>query len=132
MKTLSDRTFGEVKELCQSMDHCYNCELRSGDTDCLVAEMVRRCKRPMEWKFQESRQLTEPELAICRLIGVNWVTREPNPDYSAGVYLWDKNPVGKNGSYIDDVSLDNIFIAIVNCSLFPSVFPGDCIEVPNG
>lgn len=129
-KPLKDWTFGEVIELCQSMDHCWNCTFHSGQTFCRVADMLRGKSRPMEWNLAEPSLLTEPELAICRAIGARWVTKEKCSGSSA--YLWDIRPTGKNGKYIDLTKTSGAFIAILSGGLFPSVRPGDCVEVPDG
>ena len=69
--------------------------------------------------------LTEPELAICRAMGAKWVSRD---DDVRSVELWREKPRKTNsGIYVGEQSGSRI--AMVNPSLFPSVEPGDCIEV---
>ena len=70
-------------------------------------------------------RLTEPELAICKAVGAKWVSRDGNSVNR--VELWTARPE-QSGNCICAGTEDE-FIARFNCTLFPSVNKGDCIEV---
>lgn len=76
-------------------------------------------------------KLTKPELAICKAVGAKWVTLDSTP---SDVCLWKHKPV--NTDPIGNVKWGSIsgsgVIACIGKSLFPSVHPGDCIEVNDG
>ena len=130
-KPLKDWTYGETKELCMSMDHCYNCELRSGETSCSVADMIRGKSRPMEWEYPElkPRQLTGSELTICRALGAKWLTHQVG---ARDVWLTKNKPerkVDEKGRIYYESGEDIGEIAIVNTSLFPSIKEQDDFSV---
>ena len=131
MKALKDWTAAEMQEECKknvdSCRGCQGCRLYDLDECTIFRDMATRdgcIMRPSFWSF---KQLTKRETRICRAIGANWVTREMGEDRS--VYLWDSKPTGKDGKYINHTAPAGAFIAVVSGGLFPSVRPGDCIEV---
>lgn len=69
--------------------------------------------------------LTPGELAICKTIGANWVSREGDPDKALPIFLWDEKPTNVNGKYATGVGS----LARVSVQFFPSLKPGDCINV---
>lgn len=77
-------------------------------------------------------RLTEPEIAIMRATGAKWVSRDKHGDSKVNfVRLWDEKPKkfeNVNG-WIFEPSAGDHALAVVYTSLFPSVHPGDCIEL---
>ena len=69
-------------------------------------------------------RLTEAELAICRAVGAKWVSR--NQIGANSLHLWDKKPGGNKNFWNGDA----MSLATVAENLFPSVQPGDLVEVP--
>ena len=122
-KPLSEWTLGEVQALC---------ERRNGDgccDECPFANVIGNCTLrvlPEEWELEEVRRLTEPEIAIMRAVGAKWVSRDVCG--SKRIELWDEKPIkNKDGAF--HPSVGNGSLAIVRESLFPSVNPGECIEL---
>lgn len=77
-------------------------------------------------------RLTEYELAICKAIGALWLSLDSNEDF---VKAWMDKPGiegAGDGSWIRFNNGGNLysFIAKIRKDLFPSVHPGDLIEVP--
>lgn len=80
-------------------------------------------------------RLTEDELAICKLTGANYVTRDKNNDRY--VLLWAEKPDQKteDGRYLPKVGTVGAPYCEMWVDCFPSVKPGDCIcveEVQHG
>lgn len=74
----------------------------------------------------KSPHLAEPEIAVCKAIGAKWVSHDSTGD---SVDLWLNKPVKHNGMFsIGDE--DEEALAVIADILFPSVRPGDLIEVP--
>ena len=73
-------------------------------------------------------KLTEQELAICKALGARWVSRnECNYD---NVNLWEIEPTKSvNTSPRQYIARNGSLLAAVNVCLFPSLNPGDCINV---
>ncbi len=75
------------------------------------------------------QRLTEPEIAIMRAVGAKWVSMDTG--YSVQLSLWSNRPTIVDGCYhglADDKNYG--WLGNLNTSLFPSVKPGDCMEVP--
>ena len=76
-------------------------------------------------------RLTEAELAICKAVGVKWVSK--NKYGARRVTLWDEKPIFDEGMFSipedDEHSVTIGVIGRISDVLFPSVKPGDCIEV---
>lgn len=72
-------------------------------------------------------RLTEKELAICKAVGAKWVSRDKGV---LVVELWRERPEMEGGvtkpTFVADT---DCWVADVDCNLFPSVKPGDCICV---
>lgn len=134
-KPLKDWTLGEIKAACQD---CETCEMHQKGADstkksCLVLQVI--CNGtdgnffpPWMWKIEQ--QLTDSELAICRAVGAKWVTRDK---WSDAVLLWRSRPLrmGEKDIFYGDPD-GRHDLGRVNASLFRSVQPGDCVEVPDG
>lgn len=89
------------------------------------AEVIR-----VEEPVRLEPELGQRELAICRAAGAKWVTRESkgSPFGTGDVTLWEQQPTrSKNGVYNANGNFRGI--AVMNASVFPSVYPGDCINV---
>lgn len=74
-------------------------------------------------------KLNEQEIAICKAVGATWVSRDEGD--TEFVRAWNVKPA----AYCIDktVYMANISpykVVRLDASLFPSVKPGDCIEVP--
>ena len=75
--------------------------------------------------------LTEKELAICRELNVNWISMDS--PLRGNVSLWNAKP-DKEEHSVNGVIYDGLFdtyIGTLSQRLFPSLHPGDCIEVPH-
>ncbi len=72
-------------------------------------------------------RLTELEIAIMRAVGAKWVSRDEGFD---DVFLWsDKPKVSEdNEGYYLSSKLGNC-ITSIRARLFPSVNPGECVEM---
>ena len=117
-KPLKDWTFGEAQEECLHKTNCYGCSFYRGKAEgCTVRRALSvngKFLWPINWEFENEAKLTEPELAICRVIGGTRLTRGNNDEY---VLLW-----GPDGEVVAK------FVA----SKFPSVQKGTDMEVPDG
>lgn len=70
--------------------------------------------------------LTDPEISIMRAVGAKWVSLAGPPTDAVRVELWTEKPEHSQfGTYIGQGS-----VARVNADLFPSIKPGDLVEVP--
>lgn len=69
-------------------------------------------------------RLTPEELAICKAVGAKWVSRNKSPEDSF-VDLWTDKPKndGEGYRYANQCGF-------LKARAFPSVHPGDCLEVP--
>lgn len=132
---IGSMTLAQVKEYCKN--HCtYN--NKNGEDSCKNGcELAKRnicgfgfSYDVQDWNLDRPR-LTPEELEICRALGAKWVTYNKytyNDDNK--IILWADKPTkrkyenGKGFYYTD-----GIFIAQTCCSCFPSLKPGDCINV---
>lgn len=80
------------------------------------------------------KTLTEDEIALCKLIGAKWVSRNASAPfwYIESVDFWDDKPemhiIGKDEkNYYGLKSAKNI--SFVPANIMPSINPGDCICV---
>ena len=123
-KPLSEWTLGEVQALC---------EKRNGDgccDGCPFANVIGNCTLrglPEEWDLKEAPRLTAPEIAIMRAVGAKWVSRDENR-YDGSVDLWMEKPLYGDGMY-NNTCENGLAATIHNSALFPSVHPGDCIDL---
>lgn len=110
-KPLKDWTLEEAMVNC--IGHvCRSCEFNialDGEHECRIGN-----KYPAYWILADNSELTEPELAICRVTGAVRLTRGQNDEY---VLLW-----GSNGEVTAK------FVA----TMFPSVHKGGTIFLSNG
>ena len=78
-------------------------------------------------KIIRKPRFTDNEIAIFRATGAKWVSRDSNPIRCYwDVYFWAKQPTEKNGFFDGD---DDINLGHLVASIFPSIRPGDCINV---
>lgn len=70
--------------------------------------------------------LTEAELAICKAVGAKWVSIN---DDGGDVELWDEEPRKENGTYFIGYPPSPFGLARIASGLFPSLNPGDCVNV---
>lgn len=70
--------------------------------------------------------LTEAELAICKAAGAKWVSID---DDGGDVELWDEEPYKENGTYNIGYPPSPFGLARIASGLFPSLNPGDCVNV---
>lgn len=74
-------------------------------------------------------RLTKEELEICRALGAKWVSRDDELGDVVNVDIWDDKPEkSSDGSYMA-YKKDTLHIAGINFKIFPSIKPGDCINV---
>lgn len=79
--------------------------------------------------------LTEPELAICKLLNAKWISRDAVPegyeeyDWSRDVDLWSERPEVDDGFFLSKSGDLDSCLASISAEFFPSVEPGDCVEV---
>lgn len=116
-------TLAQAKDYCLAhvRTGCYNdgkCELSNKNI----------CKKYVSgWNFR-SALLTPQELEICMSLGAKWVTRA-----EAGLYteLWSVTPMKRRDDEgrVYFVACGIGPIANTDHSLFPSIKPGDCINV---
>lgn len=130
-KPLKDWTFGEVQEECLRSTNCYGCSFYRGEAEgCTVRRTLNSAYKfiwPSNWELRDSGRLTEPELAICRATGAAWVTMDKGG--CAYVSLWILKPTMTDvGLWVSDIQS----LGLVHRDKFPSVCPGDCVEVPDG
>ena len=71
-------------------------------------------------------RLTEPELTICKVVGAKWVSRNNEEVWAR---LWSTKPEFEEDG-LHYRSNGAILLALANGIMFPSVHPGDLIEVP--
>lgn len=68
-------------------------------------------------------RLTEAELAICKAVGAKWVSKDER--ISQDINLWESKPKK------DEIgTFSGQWFGRIHGALFPSVRPGDCLEVP--
>lgn len=78
-------------------------------------------------EVEDKPRLTEQELAICKTLGAKWVSWDKFhiPELRNGIVdLWKCSP-HYNGAQYSGTGL----LARVDIELFPSLNPGDCINV---
>lgn len=71
-------------------------------------------------------RLTEPEIAIMRAVGAKWVSRDER--INGFCDLWENKPSVCEGLYANR-DKETVPLASVKSRLFPTVKPGDCVEV---
>lgn len=69
-------------------------------------------------------QLSFTELDICGALGAHWVTHDKE---ACNVTLWTERPSPYGGGFIGNGK--GIFLGCIVDTLFPTVKPGDCIEI---
>lgn len=128
-KPLKDLTLEDAKNICNAAalryqaDPCPNCPLVNVICRGIVDESANI---PGYWNLDEPHRLTEPELAICRATGAAWVTMDKGG--CAYVSLWMVRPTMTGvGLWTSDIQS----LGLMHRDKFPSVRPGDCVEVPN-
>lgn len=72
-------------------------------------------------------KLTEQELAICKLVGAKWVSRDGTHPGWENVCLWISKPEYQEKTYCG-ADLDDD-IATFSTDYFPSLEPGDLVNV---
>lgn len=124
-KPLSEWTLAESKTYCEefrkSVVDSGVCEETPG---CILREKGI-CKAANTWPhLWDLNRLSEQELAICNAVGAKWVSRDTTLRSNL-VTLWEHEPAvrSKEGNF------GGTFIAEVHKKCFPSVRPGDLIEV---
>lgn len=78
-------------------------------------------------EVEDKPRLTEQELAICKAVGAKWVSWDKFhiPELRNGIVdLWECSP-HYNGAQYSGTGL----LAKVGIELFPSLNPGDCVNV---
>lgn len=118
-KRLEDYTLGEVHELCKNRS-CATCPVGP----CLGCFNKIR-PRPYAWTFP---RLTHTEMELLRLTGAKWVSRDEEAD-GGFVYLWCEKPICKESGVRNYYGDGNDEIGTLNADLFPSIRPGDCLNV---
>ncbi len=97
-----------------------------GDNEAFLAVLINN---PSQIKRLPRQRLTEPEIAIMRVMNAKYVTRLDN----STVGLWGEKPdcdVDAPGNLnFTLIYRGEQFITKVSSSLFPSVKPGECIGV---
>ena len=115
------RIHNGIREALSSSGTWYNC----GNEESLT-EIINHPE-----KIIRSPRLTEAELAICKAVGAKWVSK--NKYGARRVTLWDAKPIFDEGMFSipedDEHSVTIGVIGRISDVLFPSVKPGDCIEV---
>lgn len=127
MIDFENMTLAQTREYCSkwSHEHGYPCE----ETGC---ELRRRhiCRDWVhEWDFD---RLTPQEFEICKALGAKWVSTDA--EYPDIVSLWKSKPMVEDGDHYNSRfypkdGLKSEWISHINSELFPSVKPGDCIDV---
>lgn len=130
-KPFMNWTPAEMKAECvknDSPEKSESCLLREkgGHKRCLPAVIFQTSHHPCEWELDIECPMTEQELAICRAVGAKWVTRGIEWD-TYSVTLWDTKPKCKDGHFLSN---GGVPLGVLKATAFPSVNPGDCIEVP--
>lgn len=118
MRACDDCPFTDRKIGNQSCDDY--CNAHPEETAAIIgAEVV---------EVEDKPRLTEQELAICKALGARWVSRnECNYD---NVNLWEIEPTKSvNTSPRQYIARNGSLLAAVNVCLFPSLNPGDCVNV---
>lgn len=123
-KPLKDWTTEEVMVYCAGK-MCSACDIRVKRGDVYVCRFGNG--RPSFWDISVPCQLTEPELAICRALGVNVVTKDKD---GSRVYLWRGKPSCGYSGYI--AGKESVLVGIVLRDMFPTVHDGDFVVVPDG
>ena len=75
-------------------------------------------------KIVKVKRLTEHEKKICEDCGAKWVSMD---DVGNSVCLWEEKPV--SASFCKNYSSGSLIATFRDSKRFPSVKPGDCIEV---
>ena len=118
---IGSMTLSQAKEYCSkwSHEHGYPCE----ETGC----ELRRRHICMDWVHEwDFDRLTPEELEICKPLNAKWLTREE--DEPTVIQIWGEKP--RCAIYNGKKSYEgSVAIAQVDSEKFPSVRPGDCINV---
>lgn len=77
-------------------------------------------------KLPPKPKLTEAEISICKAMGAKWVSRDC---MSINVELWTEKPEEEKNSR-EVWYQGTTMVAHVVATLFPSISPRDCVEVP--
>ena len=125
-------TFDRIKTArdvyCRYMDcQCDICPINGicdpTQIDANAATIVQASKLMGLELIETGPGLTEPELTICKAVGAKWATRDYSSD-DPPVVLWANEPQRAIKIYM---GCD--YIASVRPNLFPSLKPGDCVNV---
>lgn len=73
-------------------------------------------------------KLTEREMTLCKASGAKWISRDKRRTSNAFVIIWKNKPV-LNGDGLYCKASDDAFIGSLMAEVFPSLEPGDCINV---
>lgn len=91
----------------------------------VVGNMILCCAINHPESIIRAPRLTEPENAIMRAVGAKWVTHPA--DGGAWVHLWNGEPKLSDGHFTG--YNETLCVACIEYGLFPSVHPGECIEL---
>ena len=121
-KPLGEWTLGEVREVCDGYSICGDCPFCLDGGECVVDITPNRWDLEYIPKFPA---LTEAERDIMWAMGAKWVSRGEN----GGEYvdLWGVKPLCVKGNFFSEDGKPPVACAVGAC--FPSVEPGDCIEL---
>lgn len=126
-KPVLNWTVIDIIDWCNRQDGCKNCKFVTSGYKCKFMDFF-----PCRWAEQlveaeaeyDDDVLTDEEAAICKASGAKYVTRDKTKN-SELVVLWDHIPeiCTLEGNY------GGTFIAQYDRKYFPSVNPGDIIEI---
>lgn len=124
-KPIGEYTFNEMYEYCKDRTKDFSRPVTYDECEGCKFNAVC-CNLPEEWDLSNKKRLTDNELALCRMIGAKWVSRDSSNVLEDNVDFWSDRPTNDNGIFdgVEDVSL-----AAVKPTLMPSINPGDCICV---
>lgn len=123
-KPIGEWTLNECKSICKCIGVDQD-NLELIDKLCTDCELNKICATLIpEWKLKEKSRLTDDEIAICKLFGAKWVSREGPTQ----VTLWKCHPERVNG-FMCGERFSVIYGEIIKDGMFKFVKMDDCICV---
>lgn len=126
-----DSVYAAHSVFCRYMDtHCEVCPIHD-ICDAMYSEpnpdIENKAAELMGLETVEVTELTEAELAICKVLGAKWVSRDDEGYEHTGVRLWTEKPQKENRPYYHTTV--GKYIAFCELGCFPSLKAGDCVNV---
>lgn len=118
---IGSMTLAHAKEYCFQWRHSHQAPCEKTGCELRRRHICMDCVH--EWDFD---RLTPEELEICKALGAKWITRSLESEHFCS--LWSIKP---SFDKIESHYFTGVegYVATISSNKFPSVKPGDCINV---